>query len=75
MGAVFIYLPVGITAVIGFACGVGYVIRENRRKKRRRARDLAIADLAQLSNRSNTTPTGSSSVSFTPRPFTAPMRR
>ena len=38
MGAVFIYLPVGITAVIGFACGVGYVIRENRRKKRRRAR-------------------------------------
>ena len=46
MGAVFIYLPVGITAVIGFACGVGYVIRENRRKKRRRARDL-IADLAQ----------------------------
>lgn len=47
MGAVFIYLPVGITAVIGFACGAGYVIRENRRKKRRRARDLAIADLAQ----------------------------
>ena len=48
MGAVFIYLPVGIAAVIGFACGVGYVIRENRRsKKRRRARDLAIADLAQ----------------------------
>ena len=32
MGAVFIYLPVGIAAVIGFACGVGYVIRENRRK-------------------------------------------
>lgn len=47
MGAVFIYLPVGIAAVIGFACSVGYVIRENRRKKRRRARDLAIADLAQ----------------------------
>ena len=47
MGAVFIDLPVGITAVIGFACGAGYVIRENRRKKRRRARDLAIANLAQ----------------------------
>lgn len=47
MGAVFIYLPVGIAAVIGFACGVGYVIRENHRKKCRRARDLAIANLAQ----------------------------
>ena len=47
MGAVFIYLPVGITAVICFACGIGYVIRENHLKKCRLARDLAIANLAQ----------------------------